>query len=103
MVPLFQKYFVWDKDGNNLSGWPTSNIWAVNNQIIIADLDGDNQVELMWDDNTNSGIYLGYNHDGTPMSGWPLTVTGSSFFMNPFVADVNNDGILGYFRSQCRY
>ncbi|MCD4682931.1 MAG: FG-GAP-like repeat-containing protein, partial [Bacteroidales bacterium] len=88
------KVFVWDKDGTYLPGWPVSNIWSVNNQIIIADLDGDNLVELMWDDNTNSGIYLGYNHDGTPMSGWPLTVTGSSFFMNPFVADVNNDGIL---------
>jgi len=88
------KVFVWDKDGNNLSGWPASNIWSINNQIILADLDGDNQVELMWDDNTSSGIYLGYNHDGTPMAGWPLTVTGSSFFMNPFVADVNNDNIL---------
>ncbi len=88
------KVFVWDKDGTYLPGWPVSNIWSINNQIIIADLDGDNMVELMWDDNTNSGIYLGYNHDGTPMSGWPLTVTGSSFFMNPFVADVNNDGIL---------
>ena len=88
------KVFVWDKDGNNLPGWPVSNIWAVNNQIIIADLDGDNMVELMWDDNTNSGIYLGYNHDGTPMEGWPLPVTGSTFFMNPFVTDINNDGIL---------
>jgi len=88
------KVFAWDKDGNNLPGWPTSPIWSINNQIIIADLDGDNLVELMWDDNTNSGIYLGYNHDGTPMEGWPLTVTGSTFFMNPFVTDINNDGIL---------
>jgi len=88
------KVFIWDKDGNYLPGWPVSNIWAVNNQIIIADLDGDNFVELMWDDNTNLGIYLGYNHDGTPMTGWPLPVTGSSFFMNPFVTDINNDGIL---------
>lgn len=88
------KVYVWDKNGNYLEGWPTAPMNAINNQIILADLDGDDQVELMWDDNTNAGIYVGYNHDGTPMSGWPLTITGSSFFMNPFVTDINNDGIM---------
>ncbi|MEZ5196307.1 MAG: FG-GAP-like repeat-containing protein [Bacteroidales bacterium] len=88
------KVFVWDKDGNALPGWPTTPIWAINNQILLADLDGDNSVELMWDDNTDAGVYLGYNHDGTPMDEWPLTVTGSTFFMNPFVTDINNDGLL---------
>ncbi|MCB2221445.1 MAG: VCBS repeat-containing protein [Bacteroidetes bacterium] len=88
------KVYAWDRFGNDLEGWPTAPMNAINNQIILADLDGDDQVELMWDDNTNAGIYLGYNHDGTPMSGWPLTVTGSTFFMNPFVTDINNDGIL---------
>lgn len=88
------KVFAWDKDGNILPGWPTVPIWAINNQIIMADLDGDNAVELMWDDNTDAGVYLGYNHDGTPMADWPLTVMGSTFFMNPFVCDINDDGIL---------
>jgi hypothetical protein len=88
------KVYVWDKNGILLPGWPTPAMNAINNQIILADLDGDNQVELMWDDNTNAGVYIGYNHDGTPMAGWPLTVTGSSFFMNPFVVDINNDGML---------
>jgi len=87
------RVFAWDKDGNNLPGWPTDPIWAINNQIILADLDGDNMVELMWDDNTSGNIYLGYNHDGTPMEGWPLSLSGSSFFMNPFVTDINNDGV----------
>lgn len=90
------KVYVWDKDGNDLPGWPSEPIWAVNNQIIIADLDGDDEVELIWDDNTAAGIYLGYNHDGTSMIDWPLTVTGSTFFMNPFVTDINNDGILDF-------
>jgi PKD repeat protein len=88
------KVYVWDKNGNLMPGWPTPAMNAINNQIILADLDGDNEVELMWDDNTNAGVYIGYNHDGTPMTGWPLTVTGSSFFMNPFVVDINNDGII---------
>ncbi|HPE56211.1 MAG TPA: T9SS type A sorting domain-containing protein [Bacteroidales bacterium] len=88
------KVYAWDKNGTYLEGWPTVPMNAINNQIILADLDGDDQVELMWDDNTNAGVYIGYNHDGTPMNGWPLTVTGSSFFMNPFVTDIDGDGIL---------
>ncbi|MEN8194444.1 MAG: T9SS type A sorting domain-containing protein, partial [Bacteroidota bacterium] len=61
--------------------------------IILADLDGDNEIELMWDDNTSGAIYQGYNHDGTVMDGWPLDTQFYSFFINPFVTDVNNDGI----------
>jgi hypothetical protein len=88
------RVYVWDSEGNNLSGWPTALIWSINTQVIIADLDGDNEIELMWDDNTADGKYLGYNSDGTVMDGWPLLVEGgSTFFMNPFIADVNNDGI----------
>lgn len=88
------KVYAWDKEGNNLAGWPTEPMNAINNQILLADLDGDDQVELMWDDNTSENVYIGYNHDGSVMEGWPLSLNGSSFFMNPFVADVNNDGIL---------
>ncbi|MBN3036019.1 MAG: VCBS repeat-containing protein [Bacteroidales bacterium] len=88
------KVHVWDSQGNYLPGWPTSQIWAVNNQIILADVDGDGMTELIWDDNTGMGIYLGYNHDGTPAEGWPLHVQGSTFFMNPFVTDIDKDGIL---------
>jgi hypothetical protein len=48
----------------------------------------------MFDDNTSSGIINGYNHDGTMMAGWPVSVTGSSFFCNPFVFDVEGNGTL---------
>ncbi|GEM_PF-1843781 len=88
------RVYVWNSEGNNLSGWPTQLIWSINTQILLTDLDGDDEIELMWDDNTGEGKYLGYNADGTVMDGWPLLVDGgSTFFMNPFVADVNNDGI----------
>ncbi len=86
--------YAWDKYGENLPGFPIGPIWAVNSQIIVADLDGDNLLELMFDDNTGSGIYNGYNHDGTMMDGWPIEVEGTSFFINPMVLDANGDGIL---------
>ncbi|MCB0807254.1 MAG: VCBS repeat-containing protein [Bacteroidales bacterium] len=88
------KVYVWDREGNLLPGWPTPPMNAINNQILLVDIDGDDEVELIWDDNTGAGGYIGYNHDGTAMTDWPLTMTGSSFFMNPFVEDINGDGIL---------
>lgn len=88
------KVYGWKSDGTNLAGFPIGPIWSVNCQIIVADLDGDGLVELMFDDNTGSGIINGYNHDGTMMAGWPISVTGSSFFCNPFVFDVEGNGTL---------
>lgn len=88
------KVYGWKQDGTNLAGFPIGPIWSVNSQIIVADLDGDLLPELMFDDNTGSGIINGYNHDGTMMEGWPIGVTGSSFFCNPFVFDVEGNGTL---------
>ncbi|MCD4829590.1 MAG: T9SS type A sorting domain-containing protein [Candidatus Cloacimonetes bacterium] len=86
---------VWDVSGNPLPGWPVGPIWSINTQAIIADLDGDGLVELMWDDNTGSCFYLGYNHDATPMDDWPLSAgTGTTFFNTPAVADIDGDGFL---------
>jgi hypothetical protein len=48
----------------------------------------------MFDSNIGpEGFYCGYNHDGTKMQGWPVNVIGSSFTINPFIADLNLDGI----------
>lgn len=89
------KVYAWNGlSGDPLPGFPIQELNSINNQIILADLDGDGEIELMFDDNTSAGIYLGYNHDGTPMDGWPLEVNGTSFYINPFVADLNHDGIL---------
>ncbi|MBK6877261.1 MAG: T9SS type A sorting domain-containing protein [Ignavibacteria bacterium] len=87
----------WDKDGNVLNGFPIGPINAVNNQITLADLDNDNQLELLIDDNTQTagmGKYLVYDHDGTPNKDWTLSTTGTSFFNMPTLADINSDGRL---------
>ena len=60
-------------------------------------MDTDEDLEMIWDDNTASGIYVGYNHDGTPMGGdWPLQTQPdhTTHFTNPFVMDVDNNGFL---------
>ncbi len=87
----------WDKNGNVLPGFPIGPINAINNQVILADLDNDNQLELLIDDNTQvsgMGKYLTYNHDGTPNDEWTLPTTGASFFNMPAIADLNSDGRL---------
>jgi hypothetical protein len=89
--------FAYNKNGVALTGFPISNIWAVNDQISLADIDNDNMTELIFDDNTTTsgmGKYLAYNHDGTPASGWPIVTSGTTFFSTPMLGDVNNNGIL---------
>ena len=87
--------YAWNINGTALSGFPIGPVWAVNAQVILADIDNDNMTELIFDDNTSPpGRYLAYNHDATPVSGWPIEFTGSSFFSTPVLTDVNRDGIL---------
>jgi len=83
--------------GNPLPGFPITNVFGINSQIILADIDGDGMVELMADDNTatnSMGRYRGFNHDGSEMEGWPLETFGTTFFINPLAVDINLDGIL---------
>ncbi|MCB0721763.1 MAG: T9SS type A sorting domain-containing protein [Ignavibacteriae bacterium] len=87
--------YAWNVNGTALSGFPIGPLNAINGQITLADVDNDNMTELIFDDNTwGPGRYLGYNHDGTPMSGWPIEITGASFFSTVILTDLNRDGML---------
>jgi Secretion system C-terminal sorting domain/FG-GAP-like repeat len=90
--------YAWDKNGNLLSGFPVTAQNAINAQIILTDIDNDNLAELIYDDNTasvsNEGYYHALNHDGTPVTGWPLVTDGTTFFQTPCLTDINNDGIM---------
>jgi len=93
-VPV-NKIYAWTGiTAETLQGFPILEVFGVNSQIILADFDGDEMIELVFDDNTEEGKYPGYNHDGTIMEGWPLQLNGSTFFVNPLVVDINQDGIM---------
>ncbi|MDD3052321.1 MAG: FG-GAP-like repeat-containing protein, partial [Candidatus Cloacimonetes bacterium] len=66
--------YAWDKDGVNLTGFPTGPVDAVYTQIAIADIDGDGLVELIVSSNAFAFGYDCYNHDGTHNDEWPLAV-----------------------------
>lgn len=91
-TPQNQVYAWTAMTGEMLPGFPITGVWAVNSQVILADIDGDGMIELMFDDNTSVGKYQGYNHDGTPMDGWPLAVTGTTFYSPPLVVDIDLNG-----------
>jgi len=90
--------YAWDSGGNTLTGFPAGPTNAIYAQIGIADLDGDNNVELMIDDNNFGFGYNAYNHDGTHCADWPLpcgTVWSSTTMqISPIFGDVDNDGDL---------
>ncbi len=91
------KLYAWNVNGVSLSGFPISSLNAINIQVLLADIDNDNQTELIIDDNSapgGQGKYLAFNHDGTPVSNWPIYTNGSSFYVNPCLFDANRDGIL---------
>ncbi|NOS83670.1 MAG: T9SS type A sorting domain-containing protein [Ignavibacteria bacterium] len=101
--PVDQLY-AWNKNGASLTGFPIPQLWAINTQITIADIDNDNSMELICDDNTQTGgrgKYLAFNHDGTPVSGWVVNTSGSTFFSTPMLGDVNCDGILDISGAGC--
>ena len=86
--------YAWHHDGSAVTGWPVGPVWSVNAQVTVADIDGDNDPELMWDDNTTPGQLMGYHHNGEAIAGWPITTSGSTFFQTLAVGDVDLDSDL---------
>jgi hypothetical protein len=87
--------YAWNKNGVPLTGFPIGPVNAVNTQIVLADIDGDNNTELIFDDNSSTagiGKYLVYNHDGTFNRN--IETTGTTFFTTPCITDINRNGIL---------
>ncbi len=95
--------YAWDRNGNNIAGFPVLNIPAINIQPLVADIDNDGFLEIIVDDNgtdgNGKGLFWAYNHDGSVCDGFPLEVDGSSFYQQPFMGDLQNDGILDLFAS----
>jgi hypothetical protein len=90
--------YAWDLAGNTLENFPAGPTFAIYSQAAIADIDGDDFVEIMIDDNRYGIGYECYNHDGTHAAGWPLQcgTAWSSLTMQitPVLGDLNNDGFL---------
>ncbi len=94
------KIFLFSADGSIMDGWPVEvqNSRAYVSTPLVADLDGDQQPEIVvqtfYDDGQDrtGKIYL-FDEKGNLLSGWPKELSGSSW-NSPIAADINNDGII---------
>jgi hypothetical protein len=84
----------WDKDGNNLQGFPVGSLEAINVQAMVGDFDGFPEFEIIVDNNVTGGPYQIFEHDGTEFTFFTLNPQGATFFNSALLADINSDGNL---------
>jgi hypothetical protein len=89
--PVTKALYGWDHNGNPLPGWPIMLSDYAFASPSLADLDGDDALEVMI--NTNDGYVRAYNLDKSYVSGWPKYATPAAN-ASPVVADLNGDGNL---------
>ena len=86
------KIHVWDPmAGELLPGWPVDLGYNSLSEPVIADLDGDGQVEVLAARKT--GKIFAYESDGTLMGNFPIPVEGS-IESSPAIEDIDGDGDL---------
>jgi hypothetical protein len=95
-TPEFYIY-AYKKDGTNVAGFPKGPFYGIANQVTVADLDNDNQLDLLFDQNIqfgDSGIYNAIKLDGSNVAGFPLNVYKNTSFQQPILTDLDLDGKL---------
>lgn len=96
LVPIGAAMRAYHHDGSAVTGFP---VGATNSltEPAIGDLDGDGDLEILAGSYVPSGSVTDYvyawNHDGSPVSGFPVTTAGS-VKVAPALADLDSDGTL---------
>jgi len=86
--------YVWDCYGNLLSGWPVDLVHKSNTTPAIGNIDtSDQELEIVVGAKDGSGTLYCLNHNGTAVSGWPITL-GIPINSAATLADLNGDGEL---------
>lgn len=91
--------FNWDVDGNLQSGFPITKAGGLEGLISVADIDNDDEFELIFGANVIDTLGYGFIHayelDGmTEVPGFPIRPRGWTFLNGANLGDVNNDGSL---------
>ncbi len=93
-VLAYRSVYVWDQNGNLKPGWPKLNIASGSSyaQPVMADLDGDSDLEILHAYYLNSQDYVGiYNHNATNFPNWPQSFPGPQHYTTPVTGDIDGD------------
>jgi subtilisin family serine protease len=85
---------VFDRQGEILSGFPVLVEEHFDNAPALADLDGDQDLEIIVS-NHRSGLIHAIHHHGFPLEGWPVgPVRDGLIRATPLIGDLNGDTVL---------
>ncbi len=85
-----KKYHAWDfRAGMELAGWPLAMGYNIESAPVLADIDGDDELELIGAH--GGGDVVAYDLDGTMVDNFPVRINGS-VESSPAVQDIDSDG-----------
>jgi hypothetical protein len=84
--------YVWDYQGNAVTGWPITLSGMVQGKVAVGDIDDDGDQEVIIA--TRNGYVHAYHHDGTLCTGWPQNANGVIGLVSPSLFDLDRDGDL---------
>ncbi len=82
--------------GREFPGWPKALYGVPYGGIAVGDIDGDKKAEILQASKTEGGkpALFAWNHDGTPVPGFPFETKTPFSNAAPALADFDNDGRL---------
>ncbi len=91
--PFCSMLYAWDGNGNNLPGFPFDTSYNLPYPPVIADIDGDNNLEIILTSlATGNVIVVQHNGSNDPID--TSRVTGAIILSSPLVDDLDGDGSL---------
>jgi hypothetical protein len=86
--------YVYDRDGNVEEGWPQLQGKEMWSNPVLADFDGDGELEVVAspEGNASGGSTYVFRSDGSVVEGWPQDMCWTDWY-SPVVGDVTGDGV----------
>lgn len=91
--------YAWDKNGVMQAGFPIEKIGGLEGYISVADIDGDDEMELVFGSNLldtdGFGFIHAYEMDGSgEVDGFPIRPRGWTFMNGVSLSDIDGDGMM---------